>query len=99
MNSGNERLSFSVRVLTPTYADDSQDPNVVGRDSFDVHRERVGLVFDVLRKREIATLLTAEVDDFTVFGFGDFKSFEASEEGDCWAETWKRRIYCCAADL
>ncbi len=73
MNSGNERLSFSVRVLTPTYADDRDNPDSAGRDAFEVHRERVGMVFDVLKRSDIATLLTEAVENFTVFDSVQFR--------------------------
>lgn len=56
-------------------------------------------VFQLLEVDDLAARLTAILEDFTVMGLGEGKSFEEGAEEDCWVEVWRRRIYCCASDL
>jgi hypothetical protein len=56
-------------------------------------------VFQLLEVDDLAGRLTELAEDFTAFGFEGGKSFNEDAEGDCYVETWRRRVYCCAKDF
>lgn len=51
-------------------------------------------IFEALEVDDLADQLSNAETGYVVMGFGVEKSFDTNVEGDCWIETWKRKLYC-----
>lgn len=56
-------------------------------------------LWTALETDDLAAQLSTAITDFTCIGVGEDKEFEEEEDGDCWKETLKLKLYCCASDL
>lgn len=95
MGSGNYWIMAVVSVKTKASVDANGIDPKVASDALST------AVFALLEldNDSLRLALSAATPNYTVFGFGDEKSFDETEDGDCWVETWRRKIYCCGSHL
>lgn len=93
MGSGNFMVDAMVTVKYIAAVDsDGVDPKPAA-DTLSAN------VFAVLETDTLAADLSAAIANFTVFGFMEGKQVSSEEDGDCWVETWRRKIYCAGSSF
>lgn len=86
---GNFMIDLEVTIKTIAAVDsDGTDPKPAS-DTLTAN------VIAALEQTDIGDQLAAATTNFTVFGFGDGKSLDEGQSGDCWMTIWKRTVYCC----
>jgi hypothetical protein len=90
--TGNFWVDVEVSVRTIAAIDATQ----AGGDPKAASDALATIVFEALEADNLKDLLsaTADVTGYTVMGFAEEKTFTHEQDGDCWIQTWKRRVYC-----
>jgi hypothetical protein len=93
--TGNFWVDVEVTLKTVAAVDSGED-EATPKDNSEVFATAVS---NALFDDEFPANLSSVLEDFHCFGVGDDAGHESGEDGDCWAETWRFQLLCCASDM